>query len=224
MATTIQNNTVSQTLLNTMNPSKTGASSADAAQDRFMTLLVTQMKNQDPLNPMDNAQMTSQLAQLSTVSGIDKLNSTMESLISNVQSSQTFQATSMIGKNVLVPGNTLQLNANASSFGVDLPASVDQLNVAIKDSAGNIVKHFNLGAQKAGVISLNWNGYSDAGVNMNNGAYTFQVSAVSAGQSTTATGLSYDQIAGISNGSQGIALNLSTLGMVDMSQVKQIHN
>jgi flagellar basal-body rod modification protein FlgD len=148
----------------------------------------------------------------------------MESLISNVQSSQTFQATSMIGKNVLVPGNTLQLNSNASSFGVDLPASVDQLNVSIKDSAGNIVKHFNLGAQKAGVISLNWNGYSDTGANMNNGAYTFQVSATSAGQSTTATALSYDQITGISNGSQGIALNLSTLGLVDMSQVKQIHN
>lgn len=222
--TTIQNNPVSQALLDTMNPTKGSASTADAAQDRFMTLLVTQMKNQDPLNPMDNAQMTSQLAQLSTVSGIDKLNSTMQSLISNVQSSQTFQATSMIGKNVLVPGNTLQLNNNASSFGVDLPSSVDQLNVAIKDSAGNIVKHFSLGAQKAGVVSMNWNGYSDTGTNMGNGAYTFQVSAVSAGQSTSATALSYDQIAGISNGSQGIALNLNTLGTVDMSQVKQIHN
>lgn len=222
--TTIQNNTVSQTLLNTMNPGKTAASAADAAQDRFMTLLVTQMRNQDPLNPMDNAQMTSQLAQLSTVTGIDKLNTTMQSLISNVQSSQTFQATGMIGRNVMVPGNSLWLSENVSQFGVDLPTDVDQLTVSIKDAAGNLVKEVNLGPQKAGILPLSWNGYSDTGNNSSDGKYTFAVSAKSAGQPATATTLSNDLVVGINNGSSGIELNLLSLGTVGMGQIKQIQN
>ncbi len=222
--TTIQNNTVSQSLLNTMNPGKTAASAADAAQDRFMTLLVTQMKNQDPLNPMDNAQMTSQLAQLSTVTGIDKLNNTMQSLISNVQSSQTFQATGMIGRNVMVPGNSLWLSENASYFGVDLPTDVDELTVSIKDASGSLVKEVNMGPQKSGILPLSWNGFSDAGNSLNDGKYTFEVKAKAAGQSASATSLSYDQVVGINNGSLGIELNLLSLGTVSMSQIKQIQN
>lgn len=222
--TTIQNNTVSQSLLNTINPGKTAASAADAAQDRFMTLLVTQMKNQDPLNPMDNAQMTSQLAQLSTVTGIDKLNTTMQSLINNVQSSQTFQATGMIGRNVMVPGNSLWLSDNASHFGVDLPTDVDQLTVSIQDVSGKLVKEVNLGPQKAGVLPLSWNGYSDTGSSLNNGKYAFEVNAKAAGQPAAATALSRDQVVGINNGSLGIELNLHSLGSVNMSQIKQIQN
>src|SRR3954466_4446382 len=104
--TTIQNNVMPPSVLAAMNPSAaaTDKSTAVAAQDRFMTLLVTQMKNQDPLNPLDNAQVTSQLAQLSTVTGVDKLNATLESMMSSFQSSQSLQAANMIGHGVLVPG------------------------------------------------------------------------------------------------------------------------
>jgi len=74
-----------------MAPKKPTVQSVADVQDRFMTLLVTQMKNQDPLNPMDNAQVTSQMAQLATVTGIDKLNDTMAALISSVQVGQSYQ-------------------------------------------------------------------------------------------------------------------------------------
>ena len=95
MATTVQNtNTASQALLDSVNGKKSKTDSTQEAQDRFMTLLVTQMKNQDPLNPMDNAQVTSQMAQLSTVSGINKLNSTVESLMTSLQMGQSYQAVS----------------------------------------------------------------------------------------------------------------------------------
>ena len=93
---------------------KTNSKQHRQAQDRFMTLLVTQMKNQDPLNPMDNAQVTSQMAQLSTVTGIDKLNNTLESLIGSVQTGQSYQASSMIGHNVLVAGNQVSKAAQAA--------------------------------------------------------------------------------------------------------------
>jgi flagellar basal-body rod modification protein FlgD len=148
----------------------------------------------------------------------------VQSLIGSVQSSQTFQATGMIGRNVMVPGNSLLLSENVSHFGVDLPAAVDQLIVSIKDASGNLVKEVNIGAQKAGVLPLSWNGFSDTGSALSDGKYTFEVSAKSAGQSATATALSHDQVVGINNGSLGIELNLQSLGTVSMSQIKQIQN
>ena len=96
-------NEISQSLLDSVNGARnTTKTTAEAAQDRFMKLLVTQMKNQDPLNPLDNAQVTSQLAQLSTVTGIDKLNATLETMMSNAQNSQSLQASNLIGHAVLV--------------------------------------------------------------------------------------------------------------------------
>ena len=105
MTTVNSNATVlPQALLDQMNGSSAAKkSTAEEAQDRFLTLLVTQMKNQDPLNPLDNAQVTSQLAQLSTVTGIDKLNGTLESMMGSYQSNQALQAANMIGHGVLAP-------------------------------------------------------------------------------------------------------------------------
>jgi len=121
---TVQNNTVSSSLLASMNPAAAATqSTAAAAQDTFMKLLVTQMKNQDPLNPLDNAQVTSQLAQLSTVTGIEKMNTTLQSLMGSYQSSQTLQAAGMIGHGVLVAGSSLNLTNGQAPFGIDLATS-----------------------------------------------------------------------------------------------------
>lgn len=219
---TVQNNTVSSSLMNEMNPAKSTRSAAEDAQDRFMTLLVTQMQNQDPLNPMDNAQMTSQFAQLSTVTGIDKLNGTMQDLIGNVQSSQTFQAASMIGRTIYVPGNVMQLTSGSSSFGVQLPADVDQLNVTVRDSNGITVRQMALGAQKAGLQPLSWDGHNDAGESLPDGIYNFEISATKAGQAATTYTLSKGQVDSIANSSQGVVLNLKDLGAVGLNDVVQV--
>src|SRR4051812_28080749 len=135
--TTVQGSTTkpSAELLAAMNPAtKTkDTNSAEAMQDKFMTLLVTQMKNQDPLNPMDNAQVTSQLAQLSTVTGIDKLNSTVEALKGSYQTSQTLQATSMIGHGVLVPGSATTLVEGKALMGIEMSSPADKVQVTIRD-------------------------------------------------------------------------------------------
>src|SRR5512147_1078567 len=89
--------------------SPTAPSTAASTEDRFLKLLVSQLKNQDPLNPLDNAQVTSQMAQLSTVTGIDKLNATLQALSSSMIASQSMQAASMIGHVVMVPGNRVDL-------------------------------------------------------------------------------------------------------------------
>lgn len=225
MATSVQSttNTPSQALLDSVNGKKdTKTADLNATQDRFMTLLITQMKNQDPLNPMDNAQVTSQMAQLSTVTGIDKLNNTVESLIGSVQNGQSYQASGMIGHNVLVPGNAISSTGTGGYLGVDLPIGADKLTVTIKDSAGSTIRTLSLGAQSAGTASLNWDGLADDGSVAKTGNYKFDVAATAAGQSVTADSLNYAQVMSVSNSSSGVKLNLSNLASVSTSDVREI--
>lgn len=222
---TVQNatNNPSQALLDAVNGKKnTAASKVEDAQDRFMTLLVTQMKNQDPLNPMDNAQVTSQMAQLSTVTGIDKLNNTLESLISSVQVGQSYQASSMIGHSVLTPGYSVNTIGEGGYFGVELPIGADKLTVTIKDGAGNAIRTLNLGQQGAGTVPLSWDGFKEDGTLAANGNYKFDVAATIAGKAAVADGLSYAQVMSISNSANGIKLNLNNLTSVNTSDVKEI--
>jgi flagellar basal-body rod modification protein FlgD len=213
----------STALLATVNGTKnTATTSATQAQDRFMTLLVTQMKNQDPLNPMDNAQVTSQMAQLSTVSGIDKLNASLELLMGNMQTAQSFQASNMLGHNVLVAGNNISSSGTGGYLGVDLPVGADQVSISIKDSTGNNIRNLNLGAQSVGSLSLKWDGLADDGTAAKAGNYQFEVTATTANKSVGATGLSYAQVTSVSNNASGVKLNLSNQTSVNSSDIKEI--
>lgn len=217
-------NTVSQDLLNAVNAKKTaagGAESAAAAQDKFLTLLVTQMKNQDPLNPMDNAQVTSQLAQLSTVSGIDKLNTTLEALKGNYQSSQSLQAASLIGHGVLLPGSTTTLTDGKALLGVDITAPADSVKITIKDSSGKAIHTMDLGSQEIGTLPLQWDGMTDSGTAAVNGQYTFDVTATRGGEKSTAEALAFGQINSVSTNAQGVKLNVPNVGAVDLATVRQ---
>lgn len=216
-------NEASQALLDSVNGAKNSKkTTTDAAQDRFMTLLVTQMKNQDPLNPLDNAQVTSQLAQLSTVTGIDKLNATLETMMSNAQSSQSMQASNLIGHDVLVAGNQIHFDGTSGNFAVELPASTDDLTVTISDAAGNKLRQISLGKQSEGIMPLSWDGYSDAGTRVANGDYKFTVSATTAGQQAAANTLSLEHINSITSSASGVKLNLGNANSVTTADLKQI--
>lgn len=225
--TTVQTSTSSkpsQALLDAVNGSSSASKSeSEIAQDRFMTLLVTQMKNQDPLNPLDNAQVTSQLAQLSTVTGIDKLNSTMQTLINSVQSSQSYQASSMLGREVLVPGNKISLQNESGVFAVELPVGTEKLNISIQDSKGNVVRDLAMGKQASGIVPVEWDGYGNDGSKLDDGYYTYTVKATSAGNNVTANQLSIATVTSISNQGNSIKLNLSNLDSVSTSDVKEIY-
>ena len=197
--------------------------SVDEAQSRFMKLLVTQLQNQDPMNPMDNAQLTTQIAQLNTVTGINKLNDSMESLLSGLQSSQTMQATSLIGRSVLVPGASVQLpEGQPATMMVDLAQAADTLQLTIRDSAGKLVRTQALGAQSAGQQSLDWDGKTDAGTRAPAGDYQFEVKASSGGQSVTATALTFAQVASVSLSGGSVKLSIPSLGQVALADVRQV--
>ncbi|HRQ09334.1 MAG TPA: flagellar hook capping FlgD N-terminal domain-containing protein, partial [Nitrosomonas europaea] len=123
----VQNNSsVSELLASNSGSIKSYRKDEEDPQDRFLKLLVTQMQNQDPLKPMDNAEVTSQMAQISTVSGIDKLNTTLEKLVADSDARRSFEAATMIGRGVLVPGTDMQLENQAAIGGFELAESVDK--------------------------------------------------------------------------------------------------
>jgi flagellar basal-body rod modification protein FlgD len=214
-------------LMATMNAKKPVATDGvEADTNKFMTLLVTQLRNQDPLNPLDNAQITSQLAQLSTVTGVNKLNTTLESLKASYQSSEALQATNMIGHGVLVEGDFIALSGGKSVLGVDLASAADSVQVIITDpSTGKDVQTIALGAQAAGTVPLAWDGVPDGGTSaLKDGKYSFRVVAMKGGeQLKDAKTLSFDSVASVTTSAQdGVKLNLPTKGVVSMADIRQI--
>jgi len=193
-------------------------------EDRFLKLLVTQLKNQDPLNPLDNAQMTSQMAQISTVNGIEKLNTTLQSLISNSNDAQKMQAAALVGKGVLVPGSGVALQAaNGPAYaGFDLADAADSATVTINDANGITIRTIKLGSMKAGTQTFQWDGKSDSGAVAADGAYTFKVSAKLGAAPVDATALQIGMVTSIMNSSQGVGLNVGSLGTFKMTDVKEI--
>ena len=212
------------TKINAAGASTTAAetSTSAASQDRFLKLLVTQLKNQDPLNPMDNAEMTSQLAQMSTVSGIEKLNTTMTSLADGLATSQSMQAAGMLGKSVLVPGSQLALTGGAAYGGVSLASAADKVKLNILNSAGQVVQSQDLGARDAGVFNFSWDGMTDTDTQSPDGIYTFSVEAAQGGSPVVVDALQIGTVAALVRSNSGFLLDLGALGTVDFRDVQQI--
>jgi len=218
---------INSTLASSATNASTSAASpakntAAESQDRFLKLLVTQMKNQDPLNPMDNAQVTSQMAQLSTVSGIDKLNATLQALSSSMIASQSMQAASMIGHVVMVPGNGMDLVNGKGSAAVDLTQPADSVSVAISDASGRVVRNMQLGSQGSGAVPFQWDGLNDAGQLLADGSYQFNATAQLGGVKSTVSTMSYGLVNSVMQGTQGATLNVGSIGEVSLASVKQI--
>ncbi|KXU89629.1 flagellar biosynthesis protein FlgD [Paraburkholderia monticola] len=235
--TTIGSNgtTVSQTLLDTMNgtsssssatgsTSSTSGTSASDLQNTFLQLLVAQLKNQDPTNPMDSSQMTSQLAQISTVQGISQLNTSLSSLSTQLSAGQQSQSALLIGSTVLASGNSITVSSGkANEFGVQLANSVSDLQVVVKNSAGQIVNTIDLGKQSAGTIPIGWTPTDTSGNTLADGTYTITATGTINGQQATATTLTSATVQAVvqqSGGTPGLVLsNGSTVGLTSVAAI-----
>lgn len=196
--------------------------SSNETQDRFLSLLVAQMKNQDPLNPLDNAQVTSQLAQLSTVQGIENMNKNLQALASSLGVNQMTQAANLIGRGVLVPGNAISPAELRDVIGFDLSRPADNVSVGIHDAAGSLVRTLNLGPRDVGVNVLAWDGLNDVGSPAPAGEYSFTVNADQGGQTISSTQLNLGMVNSVSQNSQGVQLNLSGNKSVGYADIRQI--
>ncbi|MFC7368563.1 MULTISPECIES: flagellar hook assembly protein FlgD [Vreelandella] len=207
-------------------------SASDELRNSFLTLLITQLQNQDPLNPMENAEMTSQIAQINTVSGIEELNSTLKNITSQMDANQALQATGLIGQGVMVPGNKIMLEQDGEGkpyttpFGIELAKPANTLNAVIVGQGGQVIKRYNLGSVEAGVQSFQWDGKNDQGETVASGRYTVQLEALDAeGKALDSTALNYAVVNSVTpnDGNGSVRLDLGAIyGQVQLDQVKQI--
>ncbi|TRW49057.1 flagellar hook assembly protein FlgD [Aliidiomarina halalkaliphila] len=170
-------------------------------RENFMTLLVAQLRNQDPLNPMDNAEMTSQLAQINTVSGIEQLNETMNGINDQIDASKFMQATALIGKAVLVPGERVLVGEGETTpIGIELGRNAEKVKVSIVDGSGQVVRELDLGRMNSGMHSIAWDGKLADGTQAPNGAYRFRVEAEAEGKPVSSKSFNYAQVLAVSQG------------------------
>jgi flagellar basal-body rod modification protein FlgD len=217
MAVSAPNSTHSDVAVSST-PAVASANDATVTSDRFLKLLVAQMQNQDPLNPMDNAQVTSQMAQINTVTGIDKLNTTVQGLSTQFMQLQAVQGASLVGRDVIVAGNKLSIDSDAGigQGGFELANAADAVKVEILGPSGAVVQTLNLGAEGAGVHSFNW----PSGAATSGSGLTFRVSATTGGVATPATTLMRDRVSAISTSGTSFNLELESSGTVPYSAVR----
>ena len=216
----------------TSNSSSTGVDSAstgtkninanDAAnsQDRFLKLLVAQLNNQDPMNPLDNAQMTSQIAQINTVTGIEQLNATVQGLVSQFSAQQMLQGSAMVGRQVLIEGDSMAVNAETkAAYGaLDLSASAASVKVQVLNASGKELGVVDLGSLKAGRYNFEW----DASDHPDSGPLHFNVVAQNGEANVPATPLTIDQVVGVSQENGALQLQLGRGDTVDFGTIKSV--
>ena len=212
---------------------KTGAAAsnrnASDLNDQFMTMLVTQLKNQDPLNPMENAEMTSQLAQINTVSGIEDLNKTLASITDQIDQGQALEAAGLVGSGVMVPGNKVLVsetegNVATTPFGLELQQPADNVRITITDGAGQVVNQYDAGPVSAGVSSFSWDGQLSSGEQATPGAYKVSLEVTRGEQPIASQTLNYAQVGAVTPQENGsVLLDLGAVyGQVGLNDVKQI--
>jgi flagellar basal-body rod modification protein FlgD len=197
--------------------SSSGAAGQAVSADAFLKLLVTQLQNQDPLNPMDNAEMTSQLAQINTVTGIENLNTSVQSLHSQFLQMQALQGASLVGRDVTVEGNQLAPTAGGTSeagFVLDGPA--DAVDVEILNGAGQVIDTVALGALGSGRHGFEW----DAAAHPELTNATFRVQARLGAAEVGVTPLMLDRVQSVGlDGGAGMVLTLERSGAVPYDDV-----
>ena len=194
-------------------------------QEDFIKLMTTQMNHQDPMKPMENGEFLSEMAQFSTVSGLKEIKDAFNSLATSLKSSQALQASSMVGRKVLVPGSMSIFSEGTPMKGaVELDTNVAELKVSILDDRGALVKEINIGNKPAGVAHFNWDGKLTEDKKAMSGNYSIHATGMVDGKAESLKTLITDTVQSVSLGSggQGVSLTLANAGSASLAEVKEI--
>ena len=192
------------------------ATTAKEASERFLKLLVTQLQNQDPMNPVDNAQMTSQMAQISTVSGIEKLNTTVDKLNGQFVQLQAIQSAGLVGKDVLLPGDKLSVVDGMPQATFELGSTASRVTLEVLSPAGRLVDTINLATTPAGRHDVAW----PAGADLPDVAnYRFRVTANSGSTVIDAATLMRDRVDAVNTSGSSLTVELERSGRVPYNQI-----
>lgn len=205
--------------------SGTASATKNAAdtQDRFLKLLVAQMQNQDPMNPMDNAQVTSQMAQIQTVTGVQGLNTTIQGLTSQFTQLQALQSVALVGHDVALASNNLVISKGADGVATgkgsyDLTGAADKVKLEVLSPAGLVVDTVELGAQSAGLHKFSWPADKAVGYDSLN----FRITASRGTAQVASTPYATDKVVAVSTNGAKLQVKLEGMGIVDYSLIKMV--
>lgn len=208
-------------------PSTAPPKAAELGQNDFLTLMMAQIRAQDPMNPMDNNAFLSQLAQFSTVSGIEKLNQSFATLAGSLASNQTLQASQLVGRSVVVSGDGVDFDPSADSgltTLVDLPAMVPDLTINLYDATGELVRSMSMAGQGPGLVEVKWDGLTDSGDPLPAGRYRQEAIGSVGGGATVFPSLVLSKVEGVTVDPQGgpPVLALAGGGQITLDEVREI--
>ena len=203
-------------------PGAVAGGSEELGKTQFLELMIAQMNNQDPLDPAKNEDFIAQLAQFSTVEGIENLNKSMADMSAAVQSSLTMEAAALVGRFVMVPTNQSILQGAGLGGTIELPQAASSVNVEITSATGELIRKIDLGPRAAGPLRFAWDGRNEAGGVLPQGIYRVNAYSMVDGERREFTVNMPDQVVSVSIGEQGVLANLAGGTSVPTNEIKEI--
>jgi flagellar basal-body rod modification protein FlgD len=189
----------------------TKKASKELGQEEFLNLMITQFRNQDPLKPQDPTEFLSQLAQITSVSGIAEMKTSITRLADSLYAGQALQAAGVVGREVLAPSDSATLQAGGSIRGaIELPESTQTGVVSVLDDSGALVRTIPLGLHGAGLANFTWNGTNSAGTTVAPGDYRFVASYQSGDEQIGADTYITKRVASVALGGDGQRTEITT--------------
>jgi flagellar basal-body rod modification protein FlgD len=210
---------------------QTAAAAAARAQKKnelgssdFMQLMITQLKNQDPMKPMDPSQFLGQLAQFSTVTGIQGMQTSMSELAGSLRSTQVLNGASLVGREVLASSTKANLITGGTLQGaVDIPDGIANVQVAIKDSTGQLIRRMELKAASEGLTEFSWDGIGTNGVAAPTGTYEIEITGTNGGETYSMDPLLTSRVASVTiDPTRGDLVLNTDIGAVDIADVQRV--
>ncbi|MFT7774861.1 flagellar hook assembly protein FlgD [Roseateles sp.] len=204
----------------TASSNTTAAKNAADTQDRFLKLLVAQMNNQDPLNPMDNAQVTSQMAQIQQVTSLSTLDTSIKNLGLQLGQMQAMQSISLVGREVSVPGNQIQVVNGVAGASYELDGAAQTVKLEILGPAGNVIDTQQLGAQGSGRQTFTWNANNLVAEGTE---VKYRITALNGTAAVNSTTYAHDKVSAVYSDSGNLMLELERLGPVNYATVSSVN-
>ena len=198
------------------------ARTSSLGQEDFLKLLMTQLQNQDPMEPMDNGEFMGQMAQFSTVEGITEMGDSMDNLVGMYKGQQMTNSASMIGKQALVNGDRAELKDGQLGGAIELATAANDVRIDIKSATGEVMASLGLGSRLSGTQEFSWDGTKDDGTQAEEGDYYLSPTAVRDGTSSVPAMQVYGRVNSVQLKGGEVTLNVSGQGNVSFNSVKRI--
>ncbi|MFK8077115.1 MAG: flagellar hook assembly protein FlgD [Granulosicoccus sp.] len=208
----------------TLNTAKENNFEKDLGQDEFLKLMMAQLEHQDPMKPMDNGEFLGQMAQFSTVTGIEEMQTSIDNLTNTFVTSQTLESTQLVGQEVLIENSSMNLGETGSAGGsFEISSASGEVNLDISDSAGNVIRQISMGEFASGRHNFSWDGLNSTGTRAPQGNYTASISARQGEGFVSAVVLTPRVIDSVEFGSASeTSLNTTQGESISMAEIRQI--